>query len=141
MRLQKISILFLSSLAFVAFLVSCTTQSVEDLMPEPPAVDPCDTIPVSWSGEIVFIFQQTCAQNFNPNQANGCHQNGATFIGDFTTYSAVKARIDNSQIQDRALAEGAVGAMPPDISTGPSILSACDKKLIQRWIADGYPEN
>lgn len=140
--MKKVNLLLTTTLVFLAVLSSCSKDSVEDLIianTDTTSIDPCDTIPVTWSGVIIPILQTNCSQNFNPSQSDGCHQSGAPFFGDFTIYQNVKDVVDNGNLAARVLVSSP--SMPPSYSQGPTGLPPCDVKLIQRWIDDGAPEN
>lgn len=112
---------------------SCSTDNVEDLTPE---VDPCDTVTVTFSGTISTIIELNCSNpNFNPG--GSCHEAGSP-IADYTTYAGFKAKVDNGQLRERVLNQR---TMPPPFSEGPRALSACDMKLIERWLDAGAPNN
>lgn len=132
---MKVRVLSITSILALFACYSCTFQTVDDLRPE---IDPCDTITVTWTNTIVPILTLNCANNdFNDN--GDCHGAGSA-IWDQTIYQNVKDKVDEGKIQDRALGN-AQFPMPPAFTQGPPALSECDKKLIQRWIDDGAPEN
>lgn len=88
--------------------------------------DDCDTTQYSFSGTIKPIIDQNCATT------TACHAGGSPY-GDFTTYAGVKSRVDNQQIQKRAIVQK---DMPP-----AAPLPDCELLLIKNWIDAGALNN
>jgi hypothetical protein len=111
-----------------AFISSCSNDKYE--LPEPQA-DECgtDSITVSWNNGIRSIIETKCS-------VAGCHvpdsAGGNGF--DFTTYAAVKQKVDNGALHQRVFV---LQDMPP---AGSPTLSTCDKKKLQTWINNSAPE-
>jgi len=85
----------------------------------------CDSLQVKYSVHIQPVIQSQCA-------ISGCHTSGAS-MGDFTTYSGVKAKVDNGSFENRVLT---LSNMPP---VGP--LPDSTKKKIDCWLKAGAPNN
>lgn len=90
----------------------------------------CDSLFVSFQADVVSIMNANCS-------FYGCHSAGSG-LGDFTSYSGVKAKVDNGQFQERVLY---LMDMPPTYSSGPKSLSNEDIQKLQCWIDDGAQNN
>lgn len=113
----------LLSLIAILLLVSCYSESEEDLFPVVDAIDA--GTPVSFMNDVNPIIQQSCA-------IPSCHVPGGSGNGDFTSYEGVKARTE--AIVNRAVNPN--GGMP---QSGP--LPKQQRDLIKRWIDEGAPNN
>lgn len=135
---MKSKALLFTSLLLLFALSACSFDNFEDDVKVPPvAVDPCDTMAISFATNIQPIFMRYCG-----NQANGdCHYQGATTPKpDYTSYAGIKTKVDDGGIVAR-LFDQVPSAMPPSYSAGPKSVEECDKKLIRRWIDSGAPNN
>ena len=90
----------------------------------------CDSLSVGFQLDIMSIMTSNCS-------FSGCHSSGSG-VGDFTSYSGVKAKVDNGQFQERALY---LKDMPPTYSNGPKSLNNEDLQKLQCWIDDGAQNN
>jgi len=86
----------------------------------------CDTATFTYSGKIQSIVNLNCATS------TACHGSGSKY-GPLTTYSQLKAFVDNDLIQKRVVV---YKTMPPS-----SPLVDCDRLLIKKWIDDGALNN
>lgn len=119
MNIYMNKVLLIGALAFM--VSSCYYDIGEELYPTDP--NDCKTDSLTYDDDIKILINNSCA-------VSGCHVAGAQ-TPFLTTYAEVKA--NTSGIQQRAIVQG---DMPP---SGP--LSACDKKKLEQWIADGAPES
>jgi hypothetical protein len=87
----------------------------------------CDKNPTTYNTFIKSVILSKCSQGY-------CHQNGA-FMGDFTTYSGLKEKIDKGTFR-LLVYENKV--MPPSISEQ---LTEDELNKIKCWLDDGAPEN
>lgn len=110
-----------------ALLTDCTKDKA--LLTNPNAN--CDTVPVSYSADIVPIIQTSCATNQGPG--TGCHD---AWIFE---YSNLKSRIDNGTIEYRVFQTRDMPVIPN--SFGIDSLTAEEYLKLQCWIAAGAPEN
>ena len=96
-----------------------------------------DTTTVSFANDIRPILINYCYGIGNQH----CHVTNSNqgSNGDYTSYSGLKAKVDNGTLQIRAINAG--GGMPPSYSTGPLPLAAIDKNKLQRWINQGARDN
>lgn len=88
--------------------------------------------PITDSTEITYT------KNIQPIIANncaipGCHVPGGSGSGDFTSYSGVKAKVDNGTFHQRVIVEK---TMPP---AGP--LGNNQLQILEKWINAGAPNN
>jgi hypothetical protein len=88
--------------------------------------DECDTTSYTYSGTIKLIVDQNCASS------SACHGAGTQY-GDFTTYSGLVSRVNNQQVQKRAIVDK---NMPP-----AGALPDCELLLIKNWIDAGALNN
>ena len=112
---------FLFLVATLFFLVSCSSDSEETMMPNNPGL-------VTYEGNVKAIINNNCL---------GCHTdppvNGAPFA--LTTYAQVSARA-NQILTAISRQSGANGAMPPS-----GRMSQATIDIIDQWIQDGTLEN
>lgn len=105
---------------------ACTNNK----LPE-PIVTPvtfCDSLQVTFSGHVNPIIQQNCA-------ISGCHVQGGTGNGDFTTYAGLKPHIDAGRFRHSVI-EGNTPVMPP---TGQ--LPVEQLRVLDCWLNNGAPNN
>ena len=89
----------------------------------------CDTANVSFSGTIKGIITTKC---------QGCHSGNAAGGGyDLTSYTGVKARIDDGKLW------GSVNHMPgySPMPKNGNKLSACELSQVKKWMDAGAPNN
>lgn len=102
---------------------SCYYDKEEELYPNNGV---CDTTSISYATNIEPIIDGKCA-------TSGCHVGGGSGNGIFDSYNAVKAKVDNGSFANRVLV---VKDMPPS-----GLLTECQLKWIELWIAAGAPNN
>lgn len=120
----------------LALMQSCAFNNFEEDV-RPPAVNPCDTMAVSYSDTIQVIITRNCSSTDN----GSCHFPGSNGNGiDFTTYAGLKAKVDEGKVIARVF-DRVPSQMPPSFSNGPRSLSDCEQKLLRRWIDAGAPNN
>ncbi|HEX2900136.1 MAG TPA: hypothetical protein VHS96_10485 [Bacteroidia bacterium] len=137
--MMKFKVISATALLAACFCWSCSFNNVEDdLLPDPIDIcDPADTSIVSFQDTIFPIFTKYCSNNANGD----CHWTGApTPKPDYTAYAGIKQKIDEGRIQARLFNQDP-SPMPPSFSQGPQSLSNCEITLLQRWIAQGAPNN
>lgn len=118
------------TVAIIPFAVSvaftgCAYDSEEVLYP----ANFCDTTSVGYAEDILPIVQDNCA-------LSGCHVAGGSGTGNFTTYAALKAQVDNGRLLPSINQESNAVAMPPD-----GRLSDCEITKITLWVQQGAPQN
>lgn len=115
----------------ILFLAACS----EDEVPEVPGNNTpgisCDGVEVSFSNDIVPLFNTACA-------LSGCHVAGGNGNGNFESYEGIKAKADNGSLVSRAVVQG---NMPPSNSSGPRSLTEAQKIMIQCWVEGGAMNN
>lgn len=99
---------------------SCTYKETEQEM---PVVTLCDSLNVTYSGDIQEIISVNC-------NMSGCHD--GTFP-EFISYQGLKDYVDNGKINQRVLVDK---NMPPSAPLADSLLAK-----IQCWIEEGAPNN
>lgn len=117
--------LYVPAIFILGLFNGCTWDHIDDI--------PCNPQVVTFSGDLVPILQRACT----PQGYGGCHEAGS-LNKDYTTYAGVKAAVDNGKLQDRVINKE---DMPPDYSSGPIRISACEIQKIQKWIDEGAPNN
>ena len=120
---QSKLLIFLST--FLCFF-ACT----KDNMTTPPISIDCSNIMASYVNDIQPIMNSSCA-------ISGCHISGFG-SGDFTTYSGLKAKVDDGTVKNRTIVNM---NMPPANSSGPTTLTMTQIDLLNCWIEAGAPEN
>ncbi len=112
-------------LAFAGlFAAGCYYDSEEDLYP-----GNCDTANVSYSGDVVPIVNGNCQV---------CHSTAAALGGvRLEGYDAIKIWVNNGRLLGAIRHEQGFSAMPQNAAK----LSACNIAKIEKWIADGAPNN
>ncbi|MFY9308839.1 MAG: hypothetical protein WAQ28_07300 [Bacteroidia bacterium] len=126
---MKYSVLYavLLFLAAFCYLQSCTSDKGE--VPKPVKT-------VSYQTDVKPIIQTYCYGQGGQN----CHvtpsNQGAP--GDFSTYAAIKEKVDNNTFQSRVFN---LKDMPPTYSNGPTALTAEDLETLKAWVNDGAQDN
>lgn len=111
---------------FTAMATSgCSYHNEEELYP----MNFCDTSAVRYSTTIRPIIEANCA-------ISGCHVQGGEGNGDFTTYTALRAKVDGGQLLPSINQESNAVAMPPN-----GKLSDCEIAKITLWVQQGAPQN
>lgn len=116
---------FLGVGCLLAGLCGCTYSNEEDLYP----INYCDTASVTYSGSVRPIIELNCA-------VAGCHVPGGDAPGDYTSYTGVKARVDDGSLLPSINQSPDAVAMPPY-----GMLSECDIAKITEWVQQGAPQN
>lgn len=96
----------------------------------PPISTDCSNIVASYANDIQPIMNSSCA-------ISGCHVVGFS-SGDFTSYSGLKAKVDDGTVKNRTIVQM---NMPPANSSGPTTLTMTQIDLLNCWIEAGAPEN
>lgn len=109
-------------LVLMALLAGCYYDTEEELYPSRF----CELTGVSYAQHIAPIVQARCA-------IPGCHVAGGSGPGAFTSYSAVKAAVDQGSFRTVVLDSR---AMPPG-----SPLTACQLDQVRIWLDAGAPDN
>jgi hypothetical protein len=115
--------IFLVAVPFA--FTGCAYDSEEVLYPS----NFCDTTSVGYAADILPIVQANCA-------LSGCHVAGGSGTGNFTTYAALKAQVDNGRLLPSINQESNATAMPPD-----GRLSDCEINKFTLWVQQGAPQN
>jgi len=87
--------------------------------------DDCDSSLYTYSNQIAPIIQNNCL---------GCHNTNSIKIG---TYSELKTEVDNGRLWGSINHKIGFKAMPSDDTK----ITDCEIKKIEKWIADGAPNN
>lgn len=106
----------------LTLLAGCYYDTEEELYPSRF----CERTGITYAQHIAPIIQARCA-------IPGCHVSGGTGPGAFTSYSAVKAAVDQGSFRSVVLDSR---AMPPG-----SPLTACQLDQIGIWLDAGAPDN
>lgn len=117
---------FLLILVLGIFILStgaCTYEKGEI-----PVVNVCDTLVATYDTNVSAIVDASCAYS-------GCHNAGSPY-GDFTTYTSLKAKVDEGKVEDRVIDQK---NMPPSYATKP--LTEDEFQIISCWLENGAPEN
>lgn len=111
--------------AICLLIVSCTTDKLE---PEPVI---CTDL-VTYQDGPKAILNKTCAYS-------GCHVAGYS-SGDFSSYDAMKARLDNGKFAKWVLNDR---SMPPsNVPTGKDdFLTIEELNILKCWAQEGYLKN
>lgn len=110
----------------------CNYENVSDL----PIVTVCDpNAAVSFAADIVPIMTGSCSSN-----TTSCHAVGNFNNADLDTYLGVKDQVDNGKLISSIIWDdvATTSRMPSGSSTK---IDDCAIGKIQRWIADGAPNN
>ncbi|NPD45450.1 MULTISPECIES: c-type cytochrome domain-containing protein [unclassified Lentimicrobium] len=109
------------------FFTACYYDNKEDLYPFD--TETCDVNNVTYSGTVKPIMEASCVS---------CHQQSNPSGGvRVDTYEELKKVADDGRLWGSINHEGGYSAMP----LGGSKLSDCSLLQIQKWIADGSPNN
>jgi hypothetical protein len=102
-----------------ALFASCYYDVEEELY----ANGNCDVpATVSFTLHVQTLINNQCAYS-------GCHVQGGSGNGDFTSYSGVKQKVDNGSFHQRVIVDR---DMPP-----AAPLPDCDLQLLQAWLDQG----
>jgi hypothetical protein len=128
------SLLMLLLIAASVYLLSVLFSGCRHEIPEPVSIvvpiDSCSGS-MTYSSDIRIIVETYCA-------LAGCHV--ANGFKDFSSYGLLSGVINNMGAQYflSRIKEG--GGMPPDYSTGPTMLTECDYQKLESWLTSGFPE-
>ena len=116
--------------AIMALLIAlsspgCYYDNEEDLYP----MNFCDTSSVGYAATIRPIIEANCA-------IPGCHVPGGEGNGDFSNYTALRAKVDGGKLLPSINQESNAVWMPPS-----GKLSDCEIAKITIWVQQGAPEN
>ena len=113
-------------LVLVGLGAGCANDNEEDLYPETAI---CDTSAVTFAGTIQPILAQNC---------NSCHAQAIASGGVILdAYAGVKKQADNGRLVGAI--NHAAGFVPMPL--GGTKLADCNIAKIQKWVADGAPNN
>ena len=109
-------------------LSSCYYDIQEDIHPE-LASQICDTSVAQYAGQIKTIMQNNCSS---------CHSTASASGGIITdTYQDLKRIADNGTLIGSITHAAGFRAMPQNLPK----LSACNIKLIEKWVREGSQNN
>jgi hypothetical protein len=112
-------------------LPACTA----DQLPEPAGPDCSDLGAPTYLTDIKPVIDQSCAYS-------GCHLDSAP--GNFSDYDGLLPFLESNDFRQRVILERADAerGMPPDFAPDdrPRDLSDEQIRLIECWLASGYPE-
>ncbi len=121
----KSQLFAIMALLFALSSTGCYYNNEEDLYP----MNFCDTASVGYAAAIRPIIEAHCA-------IPGCHVPGGEGNGDFTTYTALRAKVDGGSLLPSINQESNAVAMPPN-----GRLSDCEIAKITLWVQQGAPQN
>lgn len=120
----------ISLLLFSGIFHGCTSDEAPAPNEGPGSPGSCDTVAVSYKLNIKPIIDQSCAYS-------GCHPN-------FSTYSGLQPYLRSGVLKERVInrKDDPVFGMPPNSAPAgrPKDLTAAQIRLIDCWLAKGYPE-
>lgn len=122
---------FLSTVIIIISITWFTGCYYDKEVVPPPGAATCDTTHMTYSGDIVSIF--------NNNGCFGCHTGPAGESGvNLNTHSGA-----STVVKDGRLLEAITWSGPPDthMPQGGKKLSACEIAKITAWINEGAPNN
>lgn len=118
-------LLLTSCLCILSLLTSCVSNVEEELYPP----ETCDTLQVTYSLTIAPIIEQNCF---------ACHGGAATISGiPLEGYDNIKAIVDAGRLVGAVRHLDGFSAMPKDAQS----LVECKLLQIEKWVADGAPDN
>ena len=124
---MKNSLLLLAGLSLGLAISSCKYDNAETLYP----AEPCDTTMITYTLTIAPIISFNCL-----NQ--DCHGGSATVSGiPLDGYENLKATVDSERLLGAIRHENGYSAMPKNTTS----LIECDIEKIEKWVADGAPNN
>ncbi len=112
---------YFTALPLLLWLTGCTSDKGD--LPAPP--DYCDSMTVSYTGDIKPIIDSACVS---------CHVSGGPGSGDFTTYEGLKAKVDNKSLKARAVDS-------KDMPMGGPALPDSSVRKLNCWIKAGGLKN
>lgn len=113
------------SVVFAVFATSCTYYNEKDLYPE----DVCDTTNISYTNDILPIFEKDCY---------ACHYGNVTYGNlDLSKFDHIQNAVDDGDLLRNIKHEPGGIPMPK----GGSKLSDCKTLKIEQWINMGIPNN
>ena len=117
---------YISFLWWAMATISCTYHVEEELYPP----DSCDTMNVTYSGTVLPIIQLNCYE---------CHDNAHVVISQILLegYSNLIIKVNDGKLISAIRHDGTASFMPKD---RPS-LAECDILKIEKWVAEGAPDN
>jgi len=122
---QKILILILFSGA-ILMIQSCKYDKAWELM---PGSEPCDTISVTFSGQVQSILLHNCMD---------CHSTENETAGVvLDTYAGTKLVADDGRLVAVINHESGISPMPKDAPQ----LDPCTIRIIEIWVEDGALDN
>ena len=112
-------------IVFLSFLSSCTYDNEETLYG-----DVCDTSKVTYTNDILPVFQQNCYS---------CHHDGTILYGnlDLVNFSHIQRVVDSGKLLKNIKHEPDGRPMPE----GGTKLPDCTILKIENWIDQGIPQN
>ena len=106
-------------------MISCAYNNEEELYP----VEICDTMNVTYSATIVPILQQHCYE---------CHGGAFPLSGiPFEPYANLKTTVMAGRVVGAIRHQTGFSPMPKDRQA----LKECDILKIEKWVAEGAPDN
>ena len=114
------------SIAFLSILSACKYDNVETLYPN----EICDTSQVTYSDDILPVFQQNCYV---------CHHDVSPPLGnlDLADFNHIQRVVDNGKLLKNIKHEPDGNPMPD----GGGKLPDCTILKIENWIDQGIPQN
>jgi hypothetical protein len=123
-------ILFSLTALLVAGLGGCSYDNLAELN---PGLECDPTASVTFTNDIVPIMSGSCS-----SASVACHSTGSGSGIDLSTYTGVKEQVDNGKLFNSIIWDGNASQMPKGSS---SKIADCSIGKIERWIADGAPNN
>ena len=115
-----------TGIVLISVLSACTYNNEETLYSD----DICDTTDVTYSNDILPVFQQNCY---------ACHHVSPTIYGnlDLANFDHIQRVVDNGKLLKNIKHEADGTPMPQ----GGTKLSDCTILKIENWIDQGIPQN
>jgi hypothetical protein len=114
----------------LSLLLFCLSNACTFDQLDPAEPGDCSNIEATYDTNIQPIITTYCSYS-------GCHVQGFP-NGDFSTYSAMLARLESGSIETRTIG---LMDMPPKNASGPKDLAPEDLELLACWLSNDFPEN
>jgi len=133
--MQK-TLIFISFLLIIAFSLVETACTSDQLL-EPPPLEFCDTLMVSYNLQVKDIIDTNCA-------FSGCHVVGSSAPGNYSSFRTLEPFLTDREFRRFVvdLRNDPELGMPPnrESNPGPKDLTEEEFTIISCWIEAGYPE-
>ena len=129
--------LLFTSLLLILVISLTETACTSDQLLEPPPLEFCDTLVVSYNLQVKGIIDTNCA-------FSGCHVAGSSAPGNYSSFGSLQPFLTDREFRRFVidLRNDPELGMPPNWPTnpGPNDLTDEEFAIISCWVEDGYPE-